>query len=193
MKIISRKEAKEQKLIHFFTGIPCKNNHIEKRLTSTGDCTLCKNEREKRRYHKTGGAYHKKMYKEKREEKISKQMKRQKENHEEYLAYQKEWRGKNKDRIAQYRKDNAAKYAHHAAKRKTAKLQATPLWAELDDIEKVYEECNHISSETGTPHHVDHIVPLRNKNVCGLHCLDNLQILEAEENLKKRNRLLSIE
>ena len=37
-------------------------------------------------------------------------------------------------------------------------------------------------------HHVDHIIPLQGKNVSGFHCIENLQYLTAEENIKKGNK-----
>ena len=53
-------------------------------------------------------------------------------------------------------------------------------------IRQIYKECDTISKRTGIPHHVDHIVPISKG---GIHHPDNLQILTAEENIRKGNRL----
>lgn len=78
-------------------------------------------------------------------------------------------------------KNNPEKNKARAAKRRARKLNATPSWADLKAIENFYKNCPE-------KHHVDHIVPLCGKNVCGLHVLDNLQYLPAKENLKKGNK-----
>lgn len=65
---------------------------------------------------------------------------------------------------------------------------ATPKWADFDKIAEVYRERDRIIRETGIDHHVDHMVPLNGKLVCGLHVHYNLRVIEARENLKKYNK-----
>jgi hypothetical protein len=68
------------------------------------------------------------------------------------------------------------------AKRRADKLKRTPKWANLKAIKEFYMNCPN-------GYHVDHIIPLKGKNVSGLHILENLQYLPAIENLKKGNRV----
>lgn len=64
----------------------------------------------------------------------------------------------------------------------------TPTWADKQKIKKVYRECKQLTEETGVLHHVDHIIPVMGKKVCGLHVYENLRIITAKENLAKSNR-----
>ena len=41
MEIISRAEAKDKKLVHYFTGKPCKYGHITQRYRRNGQCCAC--------------------------------------------------------------------------------------------------------------------------------------------------------
>lgn len=76
------------------------------------------------------------------------------------------------------------------AKRRTSEKQATPKWANLQKMEEFYIEARRLTETTDISYQVDHIIPLSSNVVCGLHCEDNLQILTAEENNKKNNKLL---
>lgn len=100
----------------------------------------------------------------------------------------------NKEKIkAYYKLYMAAKRAEYVArtiKRKAIKLKATPVWSNLNKITKIYRCCKQLSEITGVKHHVDHIVPLKGKTVCGLHVEYNLRIITAAENLGKGNRLI---
>jgi hypothetical protein len=102
------------------------------------------------------------------------------------------YRQRNRDecnaRIAEWKKRNPHKITHYFHKRRAAELQATPAWADFDAIEAVYAEAQRIQAQTGVPQHVDHIVPLLSKLVCGLHCEANLRVIPASENNRKNNR-----
>ena len=78
--------------------------------------------------------------------------------------------------------------APHWTRRYWAEIERTPVWANFDVIDALYAESRKISRETGIPHHVDHVIPLRGKLVSGLHVEGNLQIITASENCSKHNR-----
>ncbi|MCK0507928.1 hypothetical protein [Aromatoleum anaerobium] len=64
---------------------------------------------------------------------------------------------------------------------------ATPRWANREKVEAIYRERERIIAETGTPHDVDHIVPIVHTHVCGLHCEFNLRIISSFDNRSKSN------
>ncbi len=72
----------------------------------------------------------------------------------------------------------------NVGKRRASRLNATPLWVEKSAIEWLYLD----SVTNPAPHNVDHVIPLRGAIVCGLHCLDNLEVIPAHDNFTKSNK-----
>ena len=110
-----------------------------------------------------------------------------KPNRDKANANNKKYRLNNKDKIAkkqsEYQRLNRAKYNSYEAKRRARLLLATVSWSCEDAINLIYEEAKSLGMEVG------HIVPLQGKDVCGLHCEDNLQLLTPTKNRSKGNRL----
>jgi hypothetical protein len=93
------------------------------------------------------------------------------------------------DRYAQHLKDaDTARRNAQAGKRRSAKMNRTPAWADPKAIRDIYRAARALTASTGIPHHVDHDLPLRGKLVSGLHVENNLRILPGPENCRKNNR-----
>jgi hypothetical protein len=129
-----------------------------------------------------------KLYKEKMENDLEYRKKRKETGRQYFL--------KNKDVINKWRqefcKTPEGTRNFDKAKRKAQKLHATPKWLSkehLKEIRNIYKEAKRLTNEKNIEHQVDHIIPLVNKNVCGLHVPWNLQILTRNENASKGNKL----
>ena len=187
MQIIFRKEAKAQNLKFYFTGKECKHGHVTKRYVSTGQCVDCckicdkNNTTYKRDYHKKNKTQLNAKNKEWR-----------KSNKAHVKAYNDKYRKEHPDKVKKWSKEYADRNPHVAKikkiKYRSKRKQATPPWYEKDLIRQVYTMRDKLSKLWGIDLHVDHIVPLQGKNVCGLHCWDNLQLLEATINVSKSNK-----
>ena len=107
----------------------------------------------------------------------------------------KEWREKNteqaRDNVSKWHKENPEKSSSYKAKYRYSRMNATPAWVtkeQLKDMAKLHEFCRELEQLIPEKYHVDHIIPLQGKNICGLNVPWNLQILEAKANIRKGNK-----
>lgn len=80
-----------------------------------------------------------------------------------------------------YYESNKNKIFANMAARRARILNAMPKWLTKENKQQI----KNIYKNRPKGFHVDHIDPLKGKNVCGLHVPWNLQYLSAEENLRK--------
>lgn len=95
---------------------------------------------------------------------------------------------------ANVRRKLAAYYAQYSSGRRLRSVNATPKWLSADQtdaIVAIYRHAADCTLVTGERYEVDHIVPITNKIVCGLHVPWNLQVLPRSINRRKSNKLLA--
>jgi hypothetical protein len=168
MKIIKRFESVGLGLKHYFTGKPCIRGHIAKRRVNDRVCMQCDLE------------YQIRVYKENPEKARQRRLKTYERTKDKHLAQK---------RI--YRQTNKAKVNALAKAYKVRKKNRIPKWVDKDHmwlIKEAYELAQLRTKQFGFSWHVDHIVPIQGELVSGLHVIENLQVIPAIENIKKKNK-----
>ena len=120
--------------------------------------------------------------------KVAKKKYRQ-ENREKFIEWNKKWRENNRDIHIGWSKKNRGKCNAYFSAYKHSKRNATPKWADKEEIKKIYEAADFMTRYTGILHHVDHIYPLKGKTVTGLHTHTNLRVIPAKLNQQKSNKI----
>lgn len=189
------KEAMVLGLKWYMPTTRCPRGHVSKRNVSNRECRKCVDERSKRNRRenlvivrsKDRAAYHQRADTKRRQMRASRKKnieKRRAYDRQRYRENPEKWK---KRAITWGRKNKDKRRAYCAMARRIMK-KATPIWLTADQrqqIKNLYLE----ASQHQPTLHVDHIVPLRGKTVCGLHVPWNLQLLSAEENVRKGNKI----
>lgn len=182
----NRTDAKAQGATHYFTGIPCTRGHIALRKTK-GTCVECMkedwaidNEKRKGKPKSEAAKAAGRRYYEKNLEVVKARAAARPDEEK-------------KQHKLNYKKSNPELYKALTSVRKRRHRAATPKWITKEEklaMRQLYLNAQRLTKLTGERYVVDHIVPLINDAVCGLHVPWNLRVMTQEENLKKSNKLL---
>ena len=183
----TRKEAKEHGAKHYYTGLACSRGHIALRKTK-GVCVDCMKEdwvidNEKRKLKpksEAAKAAGQRYYERNKKLVKARASARPKEAVNAYKQ--------------KHKTNNPEYYKALTSVRKRRHRSATPKWITAEQklaMRMLYLRAQELTKMTGERYVVDHIIPLINDDVCGLHVPWNLRVITQEENLQKSNKMLA--
>lgn len=215
MELLTRKDALSQGLTHYFSGKPCKRGHVAKRRVDNWTCVECQDTHDRK--YKEGhrdvlvarssayyfdhveekAAYNRTyllQYRADNKEKLAQQKAAAyAANREEEQAKRREYYAANREQRRsvgrQYYLEHKELFNASAAARRARLAGDRTLLTkeERDQINSIYANARRLNRDAGyIAYHVDHIIPLVRG---GKHHPANLQILTAEENLRKGAKL----
>ena len=168
----------------YFTGRPCKNGHIAERRVNGGCCVICEAEK----YKRWSASNPEKVKESSRKNYLS--------NADKHRAYAAEYRKKNPEKAKaateKSRRENRSLYTRLQIERQKKVKQASPDWLSKDDINwmnAIYKASKDIKDENGVDTSVDHIIPIKGRDVCGLHVPWNLRVTTRSYNSQKLNNM----
>lgn len=159
-------------------------------------CPFCKTEKDNSLFSKASGRYDG-LQSQCKSCRSSRRKADYTKNKDREILVNKVWSSNNPEAVRQkakkHRQSVSGKVYYNVkdAKRRAQKLNATPQWLtkeHMNQIRQIYAHAKECEMLTGDKYHVDHIVPLKGANVCGLHVPWNLQVLPSDINLAKSNK-----
>jgi hypothetical protein len=181
----TKKDAQATGSRFYFSGTPCKNGHVFVRRAN-GSCLMCGREYSNtpqrieynRRYAESG-----QRARVRRQHYIANKDQYYESNRRQPLEKRREYRKR-------WEKENREYRRAKTNERRRRNKKATPAWLTADEhrqIAAIYKQAAALNNGKAK-YAVDHIYPIRGRDVCGLHVPWNLQILDAAENARKNNK-----
>lgn len=178
--IISCKDAKAQGLKRYFTGKPCKRGNIAERYTYNNMCRC-------------------KPCSERHNKSVSKWKEATDFNDKDYqVEYYKNNVDSRKGNTKKWCEENPIQSKAHSKNKNARRRQKMNIV--IDDAElfqlciaESQQQCVDLEDLFGFKFHLDHAIPLNAKEVSGLHCIANFQVIPARINCEKGNKLIFTE
>ena len=196
---MKRREAKALGLTTYNTGKPCKHGHLSDRYVNGAQCIECVYIQSKAWKQANPESFQKswkKWFESNRDTHKVWVKKWQANNKAKITIDHKIWRDANPDKVKainkRWREKNPEKYTARSVASVARRAKRVPKWNTADDrwlMAQFYDVAKLRTKVTGLSWEVDHIIPLRGKEVSGLHVPSNLQVILKSENRAKRNFL----